>query len=165
MKKIIFLALVFQIFVTGCAADEGIGNKDNTALFEKKDPKPMDVIYGMDHDDYGAKNPNEGLITEVKKVVLENEALYDVIVVKKDKEILVAYKVKHLKRFKMKQIEKDVSDKLEQTFPEFDFKVSSDYKIFLELLRLNEMLKAKDVPEKKAKKQYDNIIKLHEALT
>ncbi|AZV41792.1 YhcN/YlaJ family sporulation lipoprotein [Peribacillus asahii] len=164
MKKIVMVWIAVLLMITGCANKEG-GKKDDLVLMERTNPKPMDVIYGMDHDDYGKENPNEGLITDVKKTVAKHEEIYDVIVVKKDKDILVAYKVKHMKRFHMKKIEKKVKKQLKDKYPDFHFIVSSDYKIFLELFRLNEMLKAKDVPEKKAKKKYEEIISLHEELT
>ena len=112
----------------------------------------------------GWMRDGKGLITDVKKSVAKHEEIYDVVVVKKDKKILVAYKVKHLKRFHMKRIEKEVTEQLNEKFEGYDFIVSSDYKIFLELVRLNEMLKAKDVPEEKARKKYDEIISLHEFL-
>ena len=110
-------------------------------------------------------NDGKEIITDVKKTVAKHEAIYDVVVVKNDKTILVAYKVKHLQRFHMKRIEKEVNKQLNEKYKDYDFVVSSDYKIFLELVRLNEMLKAKDVPEKKAIKKYNEIISLHKELT
>jgi hypothetical protein len=87
-----------------------------------------------------------------------------VIVVKNGKKIIVAYKVKHLQRFHMKKIEKTVTENLEEKFPKNDFIVSSDYKIFLESVRLNELLKKKDVPEKKARKKFKEIEELQKEL-
>lgn len=157
MKKVWISLMTIMLVMTGCANKEG-GNVDNTALIKKTNPEPMDIIHGMDKS-------KDGLISDVKKTVAKNESIYDVVVVKKDKTILVAYKVKHLKRFFMKRIEKNVKKQLNKKFLKYHFIVSSDYKIFLELVRLNEMLKSKDVPEKKARKKYKEIIKLHEALT
>lgn len=157
MKKVWISFMVMLVILSGCANKEG-GKVDDTALIKRTNPEPMDIINGRDQGE-------EGIITNVKKTVAKHKAIYDVIVVKNDKTILVAYKVKHLQRFHMKRIEKEVNQQLKEKFPDYNFIVSSDYKIFLELVRLNEMLKAKDVPEEKAKKKYNEIISLHEELT
>lgn len=57
-----------------------------------------------------------------------------------------------------------MTGKLEEKFPKYDFIVSSDYKIFLESLRLNEFLKEKEVPEKKAIKKFKEIEELQKEL-
>ena len=157
MKKILISCMMILFILSGCANKEG-GKVDDTALIKRTNPEPMDIINGLDPD-------GKELITDVKKNVAKHEAIYDVVVVKNDKTILVAYKVKHLQRFHMKRIEKEVTQQLNEKYKDYDFVVSSDYKIFLELVRLNEMLKAKDVPEKKAIKKYNEIISLHEELT
>ena len=157
MKKVWISFMVMLVILSGCANKEG-GKVDDTALIKRTNPEPMDIIHGMDHGE-------EGVITDVKTTVAKHKAIYDVIVVKNAKTILVAYKVKHLQRFHMKRIEKEVNQQLKEKFSDYNFIVSSDYKIFLELVRLNEMLKAKDVPEEKAKKKYNEIISLHEELT
>ena len=156
MKKIGISLMIILFILSGCDNKEG-GKVDDLALIKRTNPEPMDIINGMDEN-------GKGLITDVKKSVAKHEAIYDVVVVKKDKMILVAYKVKHLKRFHMKRIEKEVTEQLNKKIEGYDFIVSSDYKIFLELVRLNEMLKAKDVPEEKARKKYEEIISLHESL-
>ncbi|MDQ7860282.1 YhcN/YlaJ family sporulation lipoprotein [Peribacillus frigoritolerans] len=95
----------------------------------------------------------KGLISKVKETVANEDTIYDVIVVKNGKKIIVAYKVKHLQRFHMKKIEKTVTEHLEERFPENDFIVSSDYKIFLESVRLNELLKGKGCTREKGKEE------------
>ena len=64
----------------------------------------------------------------------------------------------------MKAIEKEVNDKLEEKYPDEDFTVSSDYKIFLEAVRLGEKLKDPKYPEKKAKKELNRIIGLNKEM-
>lgn len=155
MKRVWLSFMMIVWMVSGCANQEG-GQVDDTALIKRTNPEPMDIIYG---------NNGDGVIKDVKKTVAKHEAIYDVIVVKNGKTILVAYKVRHLKRFHMKKIEKEVTEKVEETFSDYDFIVSSDYKIFLELVRLNEMLKAKDIPEKKAREKYNEIISLQNEVT
>lgn len=157
MKIVSISFIILLMILSGCANKEG-GKVDDLALIKRTNPEPMDIIYGMDGN-------HDGIITNVKKTVAKHKAIYDVVIVKKDRTILVAYKVKHLQRFHMKRIEKDVKQQLIEKFADYEFIVSSDYKIFLELVRLNEMLKAKVVPEEKARKKYDEIMSLNEALT
>ena len=68
----------------------------------------------------------------IKKDVEHLDYIYDVAVIKGENEDLVVYKVKHFQRFQMKKIEKEVNEILEKRYPEENFIVSSDYKIFLE---------------------------------
>ncbi|HYK73361.1 MAG TPA: hypothetical protein VEV44_09605 [Pseudoneobacillus sp.] len=86
-------------------------------------------------------------------------------VIKGKKDTLVVYKVKHLHRFRMKQIEKKINKHLENKYPDEDFTVSSDYKIFMEALELKEKVKKPDYPKDKAERELQKIIKLKEELT
>ncbi|CAH0209137.1 hypothetical protein SRABI96_02126 [Peribacillus sp. Bi96] len=149
--------VVALCLLTACSSQED-GKTENLALIKRTNPEPMDIINGMDHED------EKGLISKVKETVAKEDTIYDVIVVKNGKKIIVAYKVKHLQRFHMKKIEKNVTGHLEEKFPKYEFIVSSDYKIFLESVRLNELLKKKDVPEKKARKKFKEIEGLQKEL-
>ena len=64
-----------------------------------------------------------------------------------------------------KKIEKDVQSRLEKKYPDDEFVVSSDYKIFLEAVRLGEKMKDPNYPKKKAKQELDQIILLKKELT
>ncbi|WP_260284019.1 YhcN/YlaJ family sporulation lipoprotein [Peribacillus aracenensis] len=156
-KGSLLVFLVVLYVLTGCS-NHNDGKTENLAMIKRTNPEPMDIINGMDGKD------EKGLISKVKETVANEDSIYDVIVVKNEKKIIVAYKVKHLQRFHMKKIEKTVTKNLEEKFPENDFIVSSDYKIFLESVRLNELLKEKDVPEKKARKKFKEIEELQKEL-
>ncbi|MFF2499612.1 YhcN/YlaJ family sporulation lipoprotein [Peribacillus sp. NPDC058075] len=156
--KASFLVLIVFLCVLTACSNKNDGKTENLAMIKRTNPEPMDIINGMDEQD------EKGLISKVKETVANEDSIYDVIVVKNDKKIIVAYKVKHLQRFHMKKIEKNVTKNLEEKFPENDFIVSSDYKIFLESVRLNELLKEKDVPEKKARKKFNEIEELQKEL-
>ena len=84
------------------------------------------------------KNNGEDKVKKIEKEVSSFDELYDVAVVKGKKDTLVVYKVKHMHRFKMKKIEKDLTKRLEKNYPKENITVSSDYKIFLEAVRLVE---------------------------
>ncbi|WP_285767559.1 YhcN/YlaJ family sporulation lipoprotein [Peribacillus sp. SI8-4] len=153
-----WILLVIALCVLAACSSQGDGKTENMALIKRTNPKPMDIINGMDEED------EKGLISKVKETVAGEDTIYDVIVVKNGKKIIVAYKVKHLQRFHMKKIEKNVTQHLEERYPKYNFIVSSDYKIFLESLRLSEFLKKKDVPEKKARKKFKEIEELQKEL-
>ena len=55
--------------------------------------------------------------------------------------------------------------KLEEKYKDRKFTVSSDFKIFLEAVELNEDLKDKDYSRKKARKHFKDIIKLEQEKT
>ena len=119
-------------------------------------PAPIDI---------DTKTNKESLAEEVKQTVLNNQTIYDVAVIEGKKQILVAYKVRHFYRFKMKKVEKDLKKQLEAKFPGKKFIVSSDYKIFLESVRLKEAVKDQTISNEEANKRFKEIIKLTEELT
>lgn len=103
---------------------------------------------------------NQDAVQDIIRDVSSMPELYDVAVVKGKKDTLVVYKVKHLKRFKMKKIEKNVTKMLKKEYPKENITVSSDYKIFLEAVRLEEKIKGGKFPEKKAEKRLRDLVKM-----
>ncbi len=65
----------------------------------------------------------------------------------------------------MKKIEKEVTEMLEKKYPDENFVVSSDYKIFLEAFRLGEKMKEPNFSNEEAQKRLDEIIELKKELT
>jgi hypothetical protein len=122
------------------------------ALIKTTNPPPLMTEQKKDSD--GA--------AKIRKEVSSLPEIYDVAVVKGKEDTLVVYKVKHLHRFKMKKIEKNVNNKLEKEYPKENFTVSSDYKIFLEAVRLNEHMKSKKFSQEKAEKRVKEIVKMTE---
>ncbi|CAH2713456.1 hypothetical protein BACCIP111895_00592 [Neobacillus rhizosphaerae] len=108
------------------------------------------------------KNKNHSRVKEIEKDVNSFPELYDVAVIKGKKDILVVYKVKHLHRFGMKKIEKKVNKMLEKKYPKENFTVSSDYKIFLEAVRLEEKMKSPKFSHQQAEKRFKEIVKMTE---
>lgn len=105
------------------------------------------------------------LIEAIRKDILTIGPVNEVLIIKGKKETLVAYKVKHLYRFKMKQIEKDINQQLEKNFPDEEFVISSDLKIFIETNELINQTQQPNFSEKKANKQLQKIITLKNELT
>lgn len=152
----VFIILCLAVLAAGCNIPRNQTSKDYMVLLKATNPTPRTVA---------SDKKGEETITEIEKDIEAHEDLYDVAVIKGKKHILVVYKVKHMQRFHMKKIEKEVNEKLEKKYPDEDFIVSSDYKIFLEAVRLEEKLKDPNFSEEKADQEFERIVKLKKELT
>ncbi|WP_108670018.1 YhcN/YlaJ family sporulation lipoprotein [Peribacillus acanthi] len=150
--RIGFICVVVLALLTvmGCSAQDK--SKDTRlALLKTTNPHPA-VLKETEKEFEFA----EGM----QKYVLSYPEIYDVAIVTGEKKILVAYKVKHLHRFRMKKIEKELTKKLEKKYPDHKFVVSSDYKIFMEVVELNDHLKDPNYSREKANKWFKDILEL-----
>lgn len=145
MKAVFCLLAILAL--AGCA-DQEEKEDSRLALMKTTNPSPVQL------QEKGAK------VSKIKKEVEDIEEIYDVAVVKGDHQILVAYKVKHLDRFRMKKIEKKLKKRLEKKYKDENFIVSSDYKIFLEAVRLREKIDAGKMSQKQAGKRLKEILSL-----
>lgn len=147
-RLIVFTCL---ISLTACSSNQPV--KDSQlALMKTTNPNPV-IITNKKKTDH---------VQKIKKDVSSISELYDVAVVKGKKDTLVVYKVKHLHRFRMKAIEKNVNKMLEEKYPKENFTVSSDYKVFLEAVRLKEHIKSPDFSKQEAEKRLNEIVKMTE---
>ncbi|MBA4536412.1 YhcN/YlaJ family sporulation lipoprotein [Bacillus aquiflavi] len=147
--------LILTFIFTGCQQKED--DESRLALIKTTDPSPT-VVEKTTYKD-------AEIAEKIKETVLSKKQIYDVAIVKGDSQILVAYKVKHLYRFQMKKLEKSVKNQLKKQFPKEKFTVSSDYKVFLEAVKMNEKMKDADYDEKKASKRLKTLIKMTKELT
>lgn len=154
--KVIALLMLCSISTLGCSFEK-TSPDSRTSMIQSVNPHP-----GATND---LDNQNVLLAEKVKKDIQAFDELYDVAVIAGKKDTLVAYKVKHMKRFGMKRIEKDINKRLEKNYPDENFIVSSDFKIFIEALELQEKMKDPSYPEKKAEKQLQKIISLKKEMT
>ncbi|MGG3774363.1 sporulation protein [Heyndrickxia faecalis] len=154
MKKIMYV-LASVCLLSGCGFN-GPEHKDSKmALVKKTQPSPVRLT----------NTGNKTVSGQLKKDVLGFDSIYDVAIIEGPKETLVAYKVRHLHRFKMKKIEKQLNAFLKKRYPGRKFITSSDYKIFLETVRLKEDMDKHKISAGKAKKRFKDIIKLKQELT
>lgn len=151
--KICFL-LIFFLILASCSQDAQIGT--SLSLIETVNPDPLST---EENDD------SEEIAQDIKETVLAEKQIYDCIVIKGKKDVLVAYKVRHMKRFRMKNIESKLKKKLENKFPDENFTVSSDYKIFLEAYRLKKLVDNEESSLKDAEKRLKEIVKLSKEKT
>lgn len=148
---------VILLALSACSFDDGKEHDESdSALLKTTSPPPIELK---------EREEDKSVAYQVREEVSKIDEIYDVAVVEGDKKIIVAYKVKHLQRFKMKKIEKELTKKLNKEYPEDKFIVSSDYKIFLEAVRLKEDLDDDNLSNKEAAKRFKKIIRLKEEMT
>jgi len=156
MKKNVYFTIMlltaFLLLTAGCSQK---GHQDRLALIKATNPAPLHI----------SKQDSANAVQSIKKDVRSFPEIYDVAVIKGKRTTLIAYKVKHMQRFRMKAIEKRLNNRLEKKYPNEKFTVSSDYKIFLEVIRLQEKMKNRDISKKQAEKRMNKIIKLSEEMT
>jgi|SRR4051812_22763116 hypothetical protein len=144
-----FMLITCLLFMGSCSQEQKV--KDSQlALMKATNPNPTVTV----------KNSGQDKVQNIEKEVSNFDEIYDVAVVKGKKATLVVYKVKHMERFKMKKIEKDLNKTLEENHPKENFTVSSDYKIFLEAVRLIERKNNGKLSDKKAEKRLNEIVKM-----
>ncbi|MCL6572783.1 MAG: YhcN/YlaJ family sporulation lipoprotein [Bacillus sp. (in: Bacteria)] len=149
--KYMHLLIVFAclLVLTSCNQPQQV-KESQLALMKTTNPTPEVTENNKSHE----------RVKEIEQEVSKIPEIYDVAVVKGKEETLVVYKVKHMQRFRMKGIEKNVNKKLEEKYPKENFIVSSDYKIFLEAIRLNEQMNSSEFSRKKAEKRLKDIVKM-----
>jgi hypothetical protein len=150
MVYIIRLTLFVSIFLMS-SCSQGQNEKDSQlALMKTTNPNPTVT----------EKNNGQDKAEKIEKEVESFDEIYDVAVVKGQEDTLVVYKVKHMQRFNMKKIEKNLNKNLEKKYPKENFTVSSDYKIFLEAVRLVERKNNGTLSDKQAEKRFNEIVKM-----
>ncbi|MDQ0174615.1 YhcN/YlaJ family sporulation lipoprotein [Bacillus chungangensis] len=151
-----FMMMFLLMSVTGCALNKKRTEESSYALLKTTQPTPIVIKKSKKHQVVGDK---------IERDIEEIPAIYDTAIVENEKRVIVAYKVRHLQRFNMRKIEKKLNKKLESRYPKKQFIVSSDYKIFLEAVRLKEALQSGEISKKEAEKRFKKIISLSSELT
>lgn len=160
-KSVVFSFVIvlslFSLLLTGC----NLGNTSEDSrksMIQSVNPDPTAI--------QDEKGKNYKIAEKVKKDVKSVPAIFDVAVLKGEEQVLVAYKVKHMQRMHMKKIEKDIKQRLEKNYPEENFIVSSDYKIFIEVLELKEKMREdNNFSKEKAEERLQKIIEFQQELT
>lgn len=156
MKRINVVILTVLLGILASCMNNESREQSGLALIKTTNPNPIVLEKKSPH--------NLDVVADIENDVKSFKELYDVAIIKDKKDTLVAYKVRHLYRFKMKKIEKDLKEMLEEKYPDEKFIVSSDYKIFLEVVKLKEKMKNPNFSRKKAKKEMEKIIKLRQEM-
>ncbi|MDF2535717.1 MAG: sporulation protein [Bacillales bacterium] len=152
-KSFLYIIVLVTLILASCTPDSD-SHEAKASLFKSVNPKPV-YLSGKD------KAPLDKIKTDVSNL----EEIFDVSVIQKGNQILVAYKVNHLNRFRMESIEQKITKKLSRDFPKYQFLVSSDMKIFLEAIELTVHVQKENYSKKKAEKWFGNIVQLQKEQT
>ncbi|MCL9970385.1 YhcN/YlaJ family sporulation lipoprotein [Anoxybacillus kestanbolensis] len=151
MKK--WLVLISVFFLMSCAHEQ---KEQNQSLQQEN-------ITNVSHNG-SAKRSDQQHAEKAVQMLKERQDVKDAVAVKANGRLLVAYQVKHLHRFRMKQIEKDVRNMLNDAFDEKVI-ASHDLKIFWKTKALKEKIETKQMNEKEIEKEVTVIQKLSEEQT
>ena len=153
--KVIHYWILFAclLLLSSCSQNQQVKDSQLT-LMKTTNPSPIVTV----------KNESKSQVKEIEQDVSAFPELYDVAVVKGKKDTLVVYKVKHLYRFRIKKIEKNINNMLEEKYPKENFTISSDYKIFLETVRLDEKVKTSKFSDQRAEKRFKEIVNMTKEL-
>ncbi|WP_461200810.1 YhcN/YlaJ family sporulation lipoprotein [Anoxybacillus sp. TBDG-1] len=151
MKKWFVLIPVFLLM--SCAHEQK----------EQQQSLQQEHITNVSHDG-SAKRSDQQHAEKAVDMLKGREDVKDVVAVQANGRLLVAYQVKHMHRFRMKAIEKDVRNMLNDEFGEKVI-ASHDLKIFWKTKALKEKIETKNISEKEIEKEVTVIQKLSEEQT
>lgn len=108
---------------------------------------------------------NQEPSNRAKELIQTNHAITHIYAVNSDKQMIVAFEIEHLKRFQLKQYEKDITKRLKKEFPDLEVNVSTDQKMIIEVEQLEQAIASDSISEKELKKKMKHIIKLSKEKT
>jgi hypothetical protein len=160
MKQKLSSIVIFTwlaIVVGGCNHQQD-SKESKMALIKTTQPAPVKLTSNSTRNTWSVSD-------KLRKDILHFDSIYDTAIIEGDKKAIVAYKVRHLHRFQMEKTEKQLTKHLDENYPGHTFIVSSDYKIFLEVVRLKEKMESGKISKKAAEKRFNQIITLQKETT
>ncbi|RAK15344.1 sporulation lipoprotein YhcN/YlaJ [Anoxybacillus vitaminiphilus] len=154
LKKLFLVLFIFSILF-GCAKE-----KEN----QQQSLQNFNITRTSTKETADA-HLNQTAAKQAVQRISQKREVKDVVAVNTKKKLLLAYQVKHLQRFRMKQIEKEVKEELENLFPDYDVIISSDMKLFWKTEELKRKLSKDGINEKEVNKQIKKLEKLSNELT
>ena len=151
MKKWFVLMSIFLLM--SCAHEQK----------EQKQSLQQEDMTNVSHNG-SAKRSDQRHAEKAVDMLKGRKDVKDAVAVQANGRLLVAYQVKHIHRFRMKAIEKDVQRMLNDAFDEKVI-ASHDLKIFWKTKALKEKLETKHMSEKQIEKEVTIIQKLSEEQT
>ncbi|GGJ76929.1 hypothetical protein GCM10008982_27830 [Anoxybacillus voinovskiensis] len=97
--------------------------------------------------------------------IKQRDDIRDAVAVSTDKKLLLAYQVKQMARFRMKQIAKDIQQQLERLFPDHEVTTSGDLKLFWKTDELRGKIEKDRLSERQMNREIDELKRLSEERT
>lgn len=146
--RTILAVLALVLAITGCTG------KNNAQTQQKNDAEPLCTPAPVRHTEWEE---------QAKAIAGRVDGIDEVAAVHIDKDLNLAIKVSNFNRFRLESIEKEVSGKLKEAFPDSKIHVTSDKKLFMDLQAMSGAPWPADVKEacqkKKASKKLEKKMK------
>lgn len=104
------------------------------------------------------KESRQWIDKKAEEAVEDFDSIPEAIAVRTKDDLLVAYKINHLSRFQLKEMDEKIKKKLKKDYKDLKITVSHDIKIYLETEKLKEEIP--HLKEKKIEKKVKKIIDL-----
>ncbi|MCZ0756170.1 YhcN/YlaJ family sporulation lipoprotein [Anoxybacillus sp. J5B_2022] len=155
MKQLIGIIIIGFVLL-GCAREPGV----------QKQSLQGENMISLSTDGTARSHEESQSVAEqaVKQVKARNE-IRDAVAVSTNRKLLLAYQVKQMDRFRMKQIAKDIQQQLELLFPDHDVTISSDLKLFWKTDELRGKIEKDHMSERKINQQINQLKRLSEERT
>src|SRR5690625_3517626 len=152
MRKIMVIWMTLTILFGCSKGDEGALEPTNNSSYELS---KLTTNIPID------QNPSN----KAKLIVSRYEYIAGVRAVNANKELVIGIDVNQFDRFRLKEIKKELKQKIKEDFSEMTITLSTDKKISLELKRLEEEIQTKQISEEALKKKLKEIKNLSEEET
>src|SRR5699024_4268004 len=88
-----------------------------------------------------------------KNILSKNDNVTHVYAVNTKDTLVIAIKVRHMKRFRLQKIKQELTKKMKKEFPKMDVQLSTDEKIVIELDKLEKKLETTSISKKELKEK------------
>ncbi|AUJ26865.1 hypothetical protein [Virgibacillus dokdonensis] len=139
--------VVLSLLIVGC-------NTANTLETSKENEKDEVNITKISRNQPIDQTPSN----QAKDLLRQNSEINAIHAVNTDKQLLATVEVKHMQRFKLQNIKKKLTKKLQKNFPDLKVELSADKKIMMELGKLEKNLNKKQYSKKEVQKEVQRII-------
>ncbi|SHG90802.1 hypothetical protein [Virgibacillus chiguensis] len=139
--------VVLSLLIVGC-------NTANTLETSKENEKDEVNITKISRNQSIDQTPSN----QAKDLLQQHSEINAIHAVNTDKQLLATVEVKHMQRFKLQNIKKKLTKKLQKNFPDLKVELSADKKIMMELGKLEKNLNKKQYSKKEVQKEVQRII-------
>ncbi|MGZ0084886.1 YhcN/YlaJ family sporulation lipoprotein [Caldibacillus thermoamylovorans] len=156
MKRWWLAAVAVWLAASGCAKEE---------TEQKQSLQGADWIRAQTSGTAKGAVLDQGPAERAVASLRRRDDVREVVAVNSGERLLVAYQIPHLKRWKRKEIEKEIAERLCAMFPGYDVVSSSDLKIFWKTKDLKTKMEKKRWNERDLQREIGRIEKLSKEQT
>ncbi|TMN23413.1 YhcN/YlaJ family sporulation lipoprotein [Lentibacillus cibarius] len=142
-RFILILAIIY--FLIGCTTQDDTSQTKDGTNFQK--------IAATD-------TVSQHIANQAKEKLKKREAITKINAINTDKKLLIAFEIKHHKRFQLDSIRKKINKQMEKAFPDHKVQVSTDKRIVLDLQKLEKKIANGKLTKKQLRKKAKQEIKL-----